>query len=54
MVHARRPEARRQGALDWVSNFSVQQLRLAGAIAPVISLQPQYSLHSEIENEILS
>ncbi len=37
-----------------VSNFNVQQLRRAQAIAPVTSLQPRYSLvHREIENEIL-
>ena len=37
-----------------VSNFDVQQLRLARTIAPVTSLQPRYSLvHREIEHEIL-
>jgi aryl-alcohol dehydrogenase-like predicted oxidoreductase len=37
-----------------VSNFNVQQLRRAQAIAPVTSLQARYSLvHREIENEIL-
>lgn len=37
-----------------VSNFNVQQLRRAQAIAPVTSLQPPYSLlHREIEDEIL-
>ena len=37
-----------------VSNFNVQQLRRAQAIAPVTSLQPRYSLvHREIEDEIL-
>jgi aryl-alcohol dehydrogenase-like predicted oxidoreductase len=46
----------RQGKVRWigVSNFNVQQLRRAQAIAPVASLQPPYSLvHREIENEIL-
>jgi len=37
-----------------VSNFNVDQLRRAQAIAPVTSLQPPYSIISpEIENEIL-
>jgi aryl-alcohol dehydrogenase-like predicted oxidoreductase len=37
-----------------VSNFDVQQLRRAQAIAPVTSLQPRYSLvHRKIEDEIL-
>jgi aryl-alcohol dehydrogenase-like predicted oxidoreductase len=37
-----------------VSNFNVQQLRRAQAIAPVTSLQPPYSLaHRDIEDEIL-
>jgi aryl-alcohol dehydrogenase-like predicted oxidoreductase len=46
----------RQGKVRWigVSNFNVQQLRRAQAMAPVTSLQPPYSLvHREIENEIL-
>ncbi len=47
---------KREGKVRWigVSNFNVQQLRRAQAIAPVTSLQPRYSLvHREIENEIL-
>jgi aryl-alcohol dehydrogenase-like predicted oxidoreductase len=49
-------DLRREGKVRWigVSNFNVQQLRRAQAIAPVTSLQPRYSLvHREIENEIL-
>src|ERR1700740_2874300 len=45
-----------QGKVRWigVSNFNVQPLRRAQAIAPVTSLQPRYSLvHREIEDEIL-
>src|SRR5882724_1784506 len=47
---------KREGKVRWigVSNFDVQQLRRAQAIAPVTSLQPRYSLvHREIEDEIL-
>src|SRR6266700_3269193 len=37
-----------------VSNFNVDQMRRAAAIAPITSLQPPYSLlHREIEDEIL-
>jgi aryl-alcohol dehydrogenase-like predicted oxidoreductase len=37
-----------------VSNFNVEQMERAQAIAPIASLQPQYSLlHREIEAEIL-
>jgi aryl-alcohol dehydrogenase-like predicted oxidoreductase len=37
-----------------VSNFSVAQMKRAGAIAPITSLQPRYSLlHREIEPDIL-
>jgi aryl-alcohol dehydrogenase-like predicted oxidoreductase len=46
----------RQGKVRWigVSNFSVQQLRRAQALAPVTSLQPPYSLvHREIEDQVL-
>jgi aryl-alcohol dehydrogenase-like predicted oxidoreductase len=46
----------REGKVRWigVSNFNVQQLKRAQAIAPVTSLQPPYSLvHREIEDEIL-
>jgi aryl-alcohol dehydrogenase-like predicted oxidoreductase len=49
-------DLKREGKVRWigVSNFSVQQLRRAQAIAPVTSLQPRYSLvHREIEHEIL-
>jgi aryl-alcohol dehydrogenase-like predicted oxidoreductase len=45
-----------EGKVRWigVSNFNVQQLRRAQAIAPVTSLQPRYSLvHREVENETL-
>ena len=47
---------KREGKVRWigVSNFDVQQLQRAQAIAPVTSLQPRYSLvHREIEDEIL-
>jgi aryl-alcohol dehydrogenase-like predicted oxidoreductase len=46
----------REGKVRWigVSNFNVQQLQRAQAIAPLTSLQPPYSLiHREIESEIL-
>ena len=46
----------REGKVRWigVSNFNVQQLKRAQAIAPVTSLQPPYSLvHREVEDEIL-
>ncbi len=46
----------REGKVRWigVSNFNVQQLKRAQAIAPITSLQPQYSLvHREVEEEIL-
>ncbi|MGA8647634.1 MAG: aldo/keto reductase [Candidatus Sulfotelmatobacter sp.] len=49
-------DLKREGKVRWigVSNFNVQQLRRAKAVAPVISLQPPYSLvHREIEDEIL-
>jgi aryl-alcohol dehydrogenase-like predicted oxidoreductase len=37
-----------------VSNFNVDQMKRARAIAPITSLQPRYSLlHREIEDEIL-
>jgi aryl-alcohol dehydrogenase-like predicted oxidoreductase len=45
-----------EGKVRWigVSNFNVEQLHRAQAIAPVTSLQPRYSLvHREVENEIL-
>jgi aryl-alcohol dehydrogenase-like predicted oxidoreductase len=46
----------REGKVRWigVSNFSVQQIKRAQAIAPVTSLQPPYSLiHREIEEDVL-
>jgi aryl-alcohol dehydrogenase-like predicted oxidoreductase len=46
----------RQGKVRWigVSNFNVQQLRRAQAVAAVTSLQPPYSLlHREIEDQVL-
>src|SRR5580693_4630158 len=46
----------RQGKVRWIgiSNFNVEQVRRAQAIAPVTSLQPRYSLiHREIEDKIL-
>jgi aryl-alcohol dehydrogenase-like predicted oxidoreductase len=49
-------DLKREGKVRWigVSNFNVQQLRRAQAIAPVTSLQPRYSLvHREIDDEIL-
>ena len=49
-------DLKREGKVRWigVSNFNVQQLKRAQAIAPVTSLQPPYSLiHREIEEQIL-
>jgi aryl-alcohol dehydrogenase-like predicted oxidoreductase len=49
-------DLKREGKVRWigVSNFNMQQLRRAQAIAPVTSLQPPYSLvHREIEDETL-
>jgi len=49
-------DLKREGKVRWigVSNFNVQQLRRAQAIAPVSSLQPRYSLlHRELETEVL-
>ena len=46
----------RQGKVRWigVSNFDVEQMKRAQAIAPITSLQPPYSLvHPEVEEEIL-
>jgi aryl-alcohol dehydrogenase-like predicted oxidoreductase len=46
----------REGKVRWigVSNFDVEQMRLALAIAPITSLQPRYSLvHPDVETEIL-
>jgi aryl-alcohol dehydrogenase-like predicted oxidoreductase len=48
---------KREGKVRWigVSNFSVEQMRRAQAIAPVTSLQPPYSLvRRGIEMEILT
>jgi aryl-alcohol dehydrogenase-like predicted oxidoreductase len=49
-------DLKREGKVRWigVSNFNVEQLQRAQAIAPVTSLQPRYSLvHREIEDKIL-
>jgi len=49
-------QLQREGKARWigVSNFSVEQMQLAQAIAPITSLQPPYSLvHSAVEPEIL-
>jgi len=49
-------QLQKEGKARWigVSNFNVQQLERARAIAPVTSLQPPYSLvHPEVEYEIL-
>ena len=49
-------DLKREGKVRWigVSNFNVEQLRRASAIAPITSLQPRYSLiHREVEAEIL-
>jgi len=45
-----------EGKIRWigVSNFSLEELRRAQAIAPITSLQPPYSLiRREIETDIL-
>jgi aryl-alcohol dehydrogenase-like predicted oxidoreductase len=47
---------KREGKVRWigVSNFNVQHLQRVQQIAPVTSLQPQYSLiHREVEAEVL-
>jgi len=49
-------ELKREGKVRYigVSNFDVEQMRRAQAIAPIDSLQPPYSLiHPEVEDEIL-
>jgi aryl-alcohol dehydrogenase-like predicted oxidoreductase len=49
-------ELRKEGKVRWigVSNFSVEEMRRAEAIAPITSLQPPYSLiRREVEREIL-
>jgi aryl-alcohol dehydrogenase-like predicted oxidoreductase len=46
----------REGKVRWigVSNFDVEQMKLALKIAPIASLQPRYSLvHPDVESEIL-
>jgi aryl-alcohol dehydrogenase-like predicted oxidoreductase len=46
----------REGKVRWigVSNFDVEQMKRAQAIAPITSLQPPYSLvHPEVEQEVL-
>jgi aryl-alcohol dehydrogenase-like predicted oxidoreductase len=46
----------RQGKVRWIgaSNFSIQQLHRAQAVASVTSLQPRYSLvHREVEDQVL-
>jgi aryl-alcohol dehydrogenase-like predicted oxidoreductase len=49
-------ELQREGKVRWigVSNFDVEQMKRAQAIAPITSLQPRYSLvHPEVETDIL-
>ncbi len=49
-------DLRRQGKVRWIgaSNFTVEHLARARAIAPVVSLQPSYSmLRRDIERDIL-
>jgi aryl-alcohol dehydrogenase-like predicted oxidoreductase len=49
-------ELQDEGKVRWigVSNFNVEQMKRAQAIAPITSLQPPYSLvHPEVEAEIL-
>ena len=49
-------QLQREGKARWigVSNFNVEQMERAQAIAPITSLQPRYSLvHPEVESEIL-
>jgi len=49
-------ELKREGKVRWigVSNFHVDQLKRAAAIAPITSLQPRYSLiHRDVEAEVL-
>ena len=49
-------QLQREGKVRWigVSNFSVEEMKRAQAIAPITSLQPPYSLiRREIEEEIL-
>jgi aryl-alcohol dehydrogenase-like predicted oxidoreductase len=49
-------QLQREGKVRWigVSNFDVEQMKRAQAIAPITSLQPRFSLvHPEAEHEIL-
>jgi len=49
-------QLQREGKARWigVSNFNVEQMERAQAIAPITSLQPRYSLvHPEVDQEIL-
>jgi aryl-alcohol dehydrogenase-like predicted oxidoreductase len=49
-------QLQREGKVRWigVSNFNVEEMRRAEAIAPITSLQPPYSLvRREVEQEIL-
>jgi len=49
-------DLKKEGKVRWigVSNFNVKQLRRAKAIAPITSLQPQYSLlNRSVEEDIL-
>lgn len=49
-------ELQREGKVGWigVSNFNVEQMERALAIAPITSLQPRYSLvHPDVDSEIL-
>jgi aryl-alcohol dehydrogenase-like predicted oxidoreductase len=49
-------QLQREGKVRWigVSNFNVEQMRLAQKIAPITSLQPPYSLiRREVQDEVL-
>jgi aryl-alcohol dehydrogenase-like predicted oxidoreductase len=49
-------QLQKEGKVRWigVSNFNVEEMRRARAIAPITSLQPPYSLvRREVEQEIL-
>jgi aryl-alcohol dehydrogenase-like predicted oxidoreductase len=49
-------QLQKEGKARWigVSNFNVEEMRRAQAIAPITSLQPPYSLvHRDVEQEIL-
>src|SRR5439155_5183048 len=50
-------QLQKEGKVRWigVSNFNVEEMRRAQAIAPITSLQPPYSLvRRDVEREILS